>query len=147
YHPRTAYADDFEALPTRWFGYDAVDLVILTTGNLDFITKLLNDRSNRREALAEWVQRGGHLMISTGSHQDVLGALLESKTLDIPLKLSGKRSVERLTEVEHWVAAQNPLLGKPTKDGRKQLIDVAKVSPTTKQADVVLALTSDQSPL
>jgi hypothetical protein len=145
YHPRTAYADDVEALPTRWFGYDAVDLVILTTGNLEFITKLLDDRSHRREALAEWVQRGGHLLISTGSHQDVLRDLL--KILDIPLKISGKTPVDRLTEVENWITAQTPLQGKPTKDGRKQVIDVAKISSSSKEADVVLTLKSDSSPL
>ena len=47
-------------LPTRWFGYDAVDALILETGgNKAFVEQLLADRANRKEALAEWVHRGG----------------------------------------------------------------------------------------
>jgi hypothetical protein len=144
YHPRTAFADDVEALPTRWFGYDAVDLVLLATGNVEFTTKLLDDRNHRREALAEWVQRGGHLLISTGKNQDVLAKLLEK--MGVSLKVSGARPVDRLTEVESWAATQAPLQAKLTKDGKKQQIDLAKISSAGK-ADVVLALKSDQAPL
>ena len=145
YHPRTAYVDDIEGLPARWFGYDAVDLLFLTTGNRDFATKLFEDQSHRREALAEWVQRGGDLIISTGNHQDVVRDLL--KKMGIPLKITGKQSMDRLTEIESWAGVQVPLQGKPTKDNKKPQIDVAKVSPTAKEADVMLALKSDQSPL
>src|SRR5204863_5050532 len=146
YHPRTAYADDIEGLPARWFGYDAVDVMFLTTGNHEFATKLLDDQGHRREALAEWVQRGGHLVISTGNNQDVVESLL--KKMGVPLKLSGKQPVHRLTEVESWAGAHEaPLQGKPTKDGKRPTFDVAKMSPNRKDADVVLALKSDQSPL
>src|SRR5205823_242909 len=56
--------------------------------------------------------------------------------------------VHRLTEVESWAGAHEaPLQGKPTKDGKRPTFDVAKISPNRKDADVVLALKSDQSPL
>src|SRR5439155_24283245 len=54
-------------------------------------------------AVAEWVQRGGHLVISTGNNQDVVESLL--KKMGVPLKLSGKQPVHRLTEVESWAGA------------------------------------------
>src|SRR5207248_10563002 len=57
-------------------------------------------------------------------------------------------AVDRLTEVETWAGAQQtPLQGKPTKDGKRPTFDVAKISPARKDADIVLALKSDQSPL
>jgi hypothetical protein len=146
YHPRTAYVEEnIEGLPARWFGYDAVDVMFLTTGNRDFAMKLLDDQGRRREALAEWVQRGGHLIISTGNHQDVVERLLQK--MGIPLKLNGKQPMDRLTEVENWAGFQQASLqGKP-KDGKRPTFDVAKISSTRKDADIVLALKSDQSPL
>jgi hypothetical protein len=146
YHPRTAYVDDIEGLPARWFGYDAVDVMFLTTGNREFTTKLHDDQGHRREALAEWVQRGGHLVVAAGNNQDVVERLFQK--MGIPLKLNGKQPVDRLQEVESWTGAQQaPLQGKPTKEGKRPTFDVAKISPARKDADIVLALKSDQSPL
>src|SRR6516225_5102097 len=50
---RSAYLDDVQLLPNRWFGYGGVDVMILTSGNKNFMTGLLGDDRNRREALAE----------------------------------------------------------------------------------------------
>jgi hypothetical protein len=58
-------------LPTMWFGYDSVDLVILATSDRDFVLGLINDRV-RSGALAEWVRRGGRLIVTAGSNADVL---------------------------------------------------------------------------
>ena len=49
-------------LPTVWFGYDCADVVILATSDRAFANGLLNDRV-RTGALAEWVRRGGRLII------------------------------------------------------------------------------------
>ncbi len=60
-------------LPDEWFGYDAADLVVLTTSNLEFVERLFSPNSSaadarKREALVEWVRRGGRIAISVGSH-------------------------------------------------------------------------------
>src|SRR5438309_2353633 len=40
---RAAYVDRVDRLPTRWFGYDGIDVMILATGNRDFLLDLLKD--------------------------------------------------------------------------------------------------------
>src|SRR5262249_918939 len=73
---------DVRELPGRWFGYDTIDLALLCTTRRDFVTDLLNEREHRKEALAEWVRRGGRLVISCGHNQDMLNELLSRFQFD-----------------------------------------------------------------
>src|SRR5438105_80478 len=66
---RFAAIDQLEQMPTHWFGYQAVDVMVLTSGNADFIKRLSADRSGRLDALTGWVRRGGRLIISAGHNQ------------------------------------------------------------------------------
>jgi hypothetical protein len=71
--PRKAYValmPRIGDLPTVWFGYDSADVVILATGDRDFTTALINDRV-RSGALADWVRRGGRLIVCTGANADL----------------------------------------------------------------------------
>jgi hypothetical protein len=56
---------DVEALPTEWFGYDAVDVLVLSTSDVDFCTQLAADK-RRFEALNEWLTLGGRVVIGVG---------------------------------------------------------------------------------
>jgi hypothetical protein len=78
-----ALISDPALLPDRWFGYQAADVVVLTTGNKDFVNKLAEKSGPPevwRSALREWVYRGGRLVISVGSNVQetvpLLGSLL-----------------------------------------------------------------------
>jgi hypothetical protein len=71
-----AHLGTLEELPTRWFGYDAADLVIFPTGNADFLRRLLADDTGRKEALAGWVRHGGHLVLSTSRNRGLVRKLL-----------------------------------------------------------------------
>jgi hypothetical protein len=67
-------------LPTVWFGYNSADVVLLSTGDRDFAVSLVNDRA-RSAALAEWVRRGGQIVVF-GTNLDVLnGAASELNAL------------------------------------------------------------------
>jgi len=66
-------------MPDQWFGYQACDLVVLTTGSAtpQFVNDLFGDNASeanrvRREALMEWVRRGGKLVVSVGSNAQTL---------------------------------------------------------------------------
>ncbi|MFO0796046.1 MAG: hypothetical protein U0804_01140 [Gemmataceae bacterium] len=65
-------------LPDHWVGYDAADLVVLTTASGDFFEQLLSPAGERkRAALLEWVRRGGRLVVSAGEKARLLAGLRE----------------------------------------------------------------------
>lgn len=72
-----ATVDQIGQLPLHWFGYEGIDVVVLATGNRDFLKNLESADKRYRQALAEWVTRGGHLIISVGQNQDAMGAFPE----------------------------------------------------------------------
>src|SRR5207302_5216623 len=75
---QAAFETDVQRLPTEWFGYDAVDLMVLTTENKVFLDKLGADLPRLR-ALGEWVRRGGRLVVGVAwPNQQRVHALLRS---------------------------------------------------------------------
>ncbi len=91
--PRFAFSEsNAHNLPTVWFGYNAVDLMVLVTANDKLLDKLNGDRepSPQLVALAEWVRRGGRLVISIA-----------------PVN---REKVQRLLTSPVWLPALPPLL-------------------------------------
>jgi hypothetical protein len=124
--------DDVRMLPDHWFGYGAVDLLVLTTGNKDFMTSLLNERINRKEALAEWVRRGGRLVLSCGRNQDMAAQLLTRMSTTLPVSITGSIQRDRLDAVETWVSGTGvqALVNPPPRSdpqGKPPPIDLAKL--------------------
>ena len=81
-----AHVADFARLPDHWFGYDAADLVLLNTGAApEFLTRLFGSDApadvRKREALVEWVRRGGRLVVSVGAQAKAAAALPHLKAL------------------------------------------------------------------
>ena len=72
----TAAMTSVEELPDQWFGYDGADLVILATGGSseEFLLKLFQNDfyKPKRDALREYVARGGRLVISLGEKTALL---------------------------------------------------------------------------
>lgn len=98
--------DDF--LPGRWYGYDAVDVVVVDTNDKEMLATL---SSNRGEALKQWVQRGGHLVVAVSSNWQAVSDSPIGEML--PLKLNGQAqvspfdSLESFTGGSHQVAFEN----------------------------------------
>ena len=68
---------EVDMLPDQWIGYDAVDLLVLTTGSDSFINRLFGDSGSaldkvKRAALLEWVRRGGRVVVSVGINADIV---------------------------------------------------------------------------
>lgn len=55
--------EDVARLPDRWWGYEGVSWLLVTTGQDDFFRQLSGEQF---AALREWVLLGGHLILSTG---------------------------------------------------------------------------------
>ena len=96
------FIEEVDYLPTRWYGYAGVDVMFLTTGKKDFVEGLLNDRQNRKEALAEWVRRGGRLVISVGHNHLQVSSLLEKMPV-LSCSITGGGTADRLEALEEWV--------------------------------------------
>jgi hypothetical protein len=120
---RFVSADKVEQLPARWFGYGGVDLVVLTTGREEFIKSLLEDQTGRKEALAEWVRRGGRLVISAGRNWQFVNAFLRQTQL-LPCELTGTASRPALESVTRWSSASVAFRGAPRKDKPGELGDI-----------------------
>jgi hypothetical protein len=56
---------DIESLPIDWFGYEAVDILVLTTGDVAFCERLVAD-AKRFDALRRWLELGGRLVVCAG---------------------------------------------------------------------------------
>jgi hypothetical protein len=120
---RMAYLEGVDEMPDRWFGYDAADVVVLSTSNArGFVEPLLEPgAAEQRNALLGWVRRGGTVVLSVGkNHQEVARLLTMLPLLDV--EITGGVSRPALPVVSHW-SQQN--LGRPLQG----TIAVAKVKP------------------
>ena len=107
-----AFLEGVEQMPDQWFGYDAADVVVLATGKSAFITQLLDDTTGRREALVEWVRRGGRLVLSVGKNQQIVSQLLK-KTGLLACQLDAPVTWPEMAFLRKWAGAFNsPVLMK-----------------------------------
>lgn len=59
---RIARIEQADELPTRWYGYESIETVLLTTSEPERYRPLLQNREPI-EALQKWVERGGRLVL------------------------------------------------------------------------------------
>jgi hypothetical protein len=120
-----ARTTDPKELPTRWFGYSSVDLMLLETANQTFMEDLLADAGGRKEALAEWVRRGGRLVISVGRNHQLVKSLLEKMPL-IGCNVTGSLQRDQLTKVAEWSGGRDPFIARGLKSGQTK-VDITRL--------------------
>ncbi len=144
---------DVDNLPDRWFGYETVDLVVLNTspGHEQFLSRLFGETASpnhraKREALLEWVRRGGRILISVGANAS-LAAKLPSLQEILPFRVNPS-SPSRLTQslVLSWNEGESTRTR--TKTGalvvKSGQFPVADLSPGPSTAARVLIPTRDR---
>lgn len=68
-----ARLENTRQLPTRWYGYEGVDLLVLTTSRPE-IYKEFSPKGAQHEALDTWIRMGGRLLLCVGANApQVLG--------------------------------------------------------------------------
>jgi hypothetical protein len=111
---RFAFVESVDRMPDRWFGYEAVDVVVLTTTSDTFVTGLLaQGEEARRHALVEWVRRGGRLVVSVGRNQQLVRQLLAQMKvplLDCPIQGKPRTARTALPAVSRWSHFEAPKL-------------------------------------
>ena len=84
------YLPNSNAMPTKWIGYDAVDLMVIREVSL-------SDRrisKSQQVSLLEWVQRGGTLIVSGGSNFSYLKDSFIEQYL--PVKLIREMTIDKI---------------------------------------------------
>jgi hypothetical protein len=89
-----------DELPTHWFGYDAVNLVVIAAGDGRIAESLVADPA-RMKALQRWIELGGRLVVFCGGQnaQKLLGnngplaSLVPGKFADV-ISLPDARAIE-----------------------------------------------------
>ena len=118
-HVEHARLTDTTALPTRWYGYEGVDVLWLSTSQPEIYRQLL-DNSAQLAALDRWVQMGGKLVLCVGSAQAPL-LLTEGQPLArfVPGTYSGQDATLSPSQLAAWEAyagGKEPL-PRPQKSG------------------------------
>lgn len=110
---RFAFLESVDQMPTRWFGYQSADVVLLPTGSEEFLRELLRPRAaSRRQALAGWVRRGGKLVVAAGKNRQFVNQLLSDMRL-LNCDTTGTIMRARLGGLEDWVGTPAAFRGRP----------------------------------
>src|ERR1043166_1790194 len=125
------FENNVERLPEVWFGYNAVDLMILSTDNRIFLTSLNNDKQ-RLGALAQWVRRGGRLVVPIAhENQAVVSEILRSPVWDPPIPVTPPpardvkdEGLRRLSGAATWGGVLDPRF---PRDDPRQKIEIARL--------------------
>lgn len=95
-----AYLNDaakLESLPTRWYGYESVDALVVSTSDPSLYRSLADNQ--RMDALQEWVRLGGKLVLCVGSQADEILRPDAPFTRFLPGKYERSISLGRRTTV------------------------------------------------
>ncbi len=84
------YLPSSSALPKKWIGYDAVDVMVIREISLTH----RNISKSQQAALLEWVQRGGTLIVSGSSNFPYLkGSFIEQH---LPVKMIHEMTIDKI---------------------------------------------------
>jgi len=140
-------------LPDRWFGYEAAEVVVLNTapGADEFINRLFGEKAAeadkaKRDALVEWVRRGGRLLVTVGGNAGLVAKMPALQEL-LPFAVNQTQPSRTLgTLALSWTAREssrtstlNDAMGLKT-----GVFPVANLVPKTDRPALVLIPTRDR---
>lgn len=98
-------------LPTTWYGYDAVDVLVISVDDGVLLEELAAD-GVRIGALREWVELGGRLVILSGGDA-AKKVLAEGQPLAafVPGKFAGATRMPQLDRIEHFSESAAQIAG------------------------------------
>lgn len=140
-HTRVAHLEDASQLPTRWLGYESVDTVVLTSSQPELYRPLLQS-SARLDALQQWVEQGGELVIFCGAGATELlaaGGALQS------LVPGNFQTMEQLTQAQPLATFSGS--DKPISLDRRVALDVPSLTDVQGQILASAGRTATTVPL
>ncbi|MEI8375456.1 MAG: hypothetical protein WCJ35_21765 [Planctomycetota bacterium] len=141
-----AAVDSLARLPTRWQGYEGVDIVVISTSKPEVFEKI-SPQNARIEALDQWIRMGGMLVLCAGSHAE------EALHVGSPLAKFTPGHFEKtvlLRQTSGWetfAKSINPI--PPPKPGEKVELPTAKLMEVqgkivAREADIPLVIRKPQ---
>ena len=115
--------DSAAELPDRWWGYEGVDALVLTTSD-SAVTGSLS--AEQRAALSQWVRLGGRLVLSMGSRGEELLASGSSWAAFAPGRLVEVSPLREREGLESFTGADLPWSDEEFQRNRPQ---VTRLSP------------------
>jgi hypothetical protein len=120
--PGFSSIDNVADLPDRWFGYESVDVIVITTSSDTFVQQLLDMNKARCDALLDWVRRGGRVVLSVGRNQQSVAKWLEKVPL-IDGVLLGRIPRQSLPSLQMWCGAD------PRQKQALRQLEIVRVQP------------------
>jgi hypothetical protein len=97
-----AHLNDVNELPTEWYGYDGVDWLVVSTGQPELFSAMI-ETGARRAALGEWVELGGCLLLTVGAQAQAVLAPDAPLANFAPGRLGEPATLRRTTDLESYV--------------------------------------------
>jgi hypothetical protein len=129
--------DDLAQLPTQWYGYEGIDVVVLSTSRPEVYAGL-KAGSPRIAALEQWVRLGGTLVLAVGGSGG--GLLAEGGPLAglAPGKFQKSLALRQTGALETYCGSRVPV-SRP-RGGDLRVCQLAEVRGTVEVRDGTLAL-------
>ena len=140
---RTLRLNRIDDLPTEWFGYSSVDVILISAGDGALCRELTAD-TPRYTALVRWVELGGRLVILCGGAQskEILGAAGPLAGL-IPGKWADTISLTETGPLEQFAEPAGPIGGR----GRAPALAVPKLAQVDGKIEVYAGRQASDLPL
>lgn len=120
-------------IPGRWYGYDSARAVVLDTNDREVMASLDNLRGR---ALADWVRRGGHLVVAVGANwQQVRDSAIGPLLPAVPV---GQERINDLQAIETFTAGAT----KPIAPAGSPPVLVTKFESVAERGGKVLSTTA-----
>ena len=123
-----------EWLPDRWWGYEGIDTLVLTTG-----TGNLGERMSAQQAAAmgHWMRMGGQIILSVGRHGDQLFGAADSLLADfVPGDFRGVVDQCQTVGLENFADFTQPIEVRRSAAGRCEL-DLAWIDKPSGKVEVM----------
>lgn len=98
--------ENVTALPSDWFGYDGVDVLVLATSDVEFCDALAADEP-RFAALRTWVELGGRLIVLSGRTAPQLLATGKPFAEFVPATVEPLVRLSQTQSIENYAASRD----------------------------------------
>ncbi len=107
-HATVVRLDDLSALPTRWYGYEGIDLVALSTSRPEIFAAPLEPDA-QIAALEQWVRLGGKLLLSVGRSGKAVLAIRGALARLAPGEFQQTVPLRQTNALESYIESRVPI--------------------------------------